>query len=87
MRAPKPEPEPEPEPVAAPAPAPVPVEDAGGLTLARLERLVAERGNEFPDRVEEWRSYLFFLRDHATPEGRLPPSFDALVVDVFEELL
>jgi capsular polysaccharide biosynthesis protein len=89
--APELEPEPQPERRAEPEPRPPPVpvpDDVGGAwTLPRLERLVAERGDEFPDRVEEWRAYLFFLRDHATPEGRLAPSFDALVAEVFEELL
>ena len=97
---PEPEPEPQPEPVPEPqrAPSPVPepqrapstepVEDPGGAwTLPRLERLVAERGDEFPERVAEWRAYLFFLRDHATPEGRLSPSFDALVDEVFADVL
>lgn len=75
----------EPEPVAGPTPAPA---VGGGIwTLTRLEHLVEERGAEFPERVEEWRTYLFFLREHATTEGELPASFDALVEDVFGEVL
>ena len=46
-----------------------------------------KRGSEFPDRVEEWQAYLFFLREHASMEGALPPSFDALVDEAFHELL
>ena len=79
------EPEPEPEPELA-----IPAEllgPAGAWNVVALERLVAERGSEFPDRVEEWQAYLFFLREHASMEGALPPSFDALVDEAFHELL
>ncbi|MEP7334378.1 MAG: hypothetical protein ABI717_01230 [Actinomycetota bacterium] len=78
-----PEPEPEPEPV---APAQL-LGPAGAWNVVALERLVAERGAEFPERVEEWKAYLFFLREHASPEGALPASFDALVDETFHELL
>jgi hypothetical protein len=82
-----PEPEPEPEPVPVPvAPAELRA-SAGAWNLVALERLVAERGSEFPDRLEEWRAYLFFLRDHASMEGALPASFDALVEETFRELV
>lgn len=76
---PEPEPEPQPEPARfAPA---------GAWNLGTLERLVAERGAEYPDRAEEWQAYLFFLREHASLEGELPRSFDALVDETFHELL
>ena len=55
--------------------------------MQALERLVSERGDEFPDRVEEWRYYIHFLREHAGPEGQLPPTFDALIDETFAELL
>ena len=45
------------------------------------------RAREFPDRAEEWTSYLFFLRDYAAPDGTLPDSFDALISDTFADLL
>ena len=45
--------------------------------------LVGEHGAEFPDRVEEWSFYLASLHDFAAPGGDLPPSFDALVDEVF----
>jgi uncharacterized protein involved in exopolysaccharide biosynthesis len=77
------QPEPEPQP-AAPAP---PVARGDAWNVLTLEHLVAERGDAFPDRVEEWRTYLFFLREHASPEGVLPPSFDALVDETFGDLL
>ena len=77
--------------VAAPEPEPVaraePLAPAGAWNLVALERLVAERGSEFPERVEEWQAYLFFLRQHASMEGVLPPSFDALVDETFHELV
>ncbi len=85
IQAAEPEPEPEPEPeLVAPA---VLLGPAGAWNVVTLERLVAERGSEFPERVEEWRSYLFYLREHASLEGALPQSFDALVDDTFHELL
>jgi hypothetical protein len=85
LQAAEPEPDPEPEPELA-----VPAEllgPAGAWNVVALERLVDKRGSEFPDRVEEWQAYLFFLREHASMEGTLPPSFDALVDEAFHELL
>lgn len=52
-------------------------------SLTELERLVAERGAQFPDRTEEWLAYLGSLRDVADAEGRLPRSLDPLLDDVF----
>lgn len=86
-----------PEPVPA-APRPVaaepeaepelPLPAVGGLwNLHALEQLVATLGAEFPDRVEDWSFYLASLRDHAAPDGSLPPSFDVLVDEVFGDLL
>jgi uncharacterized protein involved in exopolysaccharide biosynthesis len=72
-------PEPEPSPASA-----VP---GGTWNIGLLERLVAERGPDFPERIEEWRTYLFFLREHASSDGALPGSFDALVEEAFRELL
>jgi capsular polysaccharide biosynthesis protein len=95
--------EPEPEPVPEPAPLPTqpdlvadshkviePVQvnaRPGGWTIQVLERLVAERGEQFPDQVEEWRYYVHFLREHADVDGGLPASFDYLIEDTFAELL
>lgn len=88
---PEPEPalEPAPEPELEPEPAPaVPLHAAGGVWNVRaLEELVAEHAAEFPERVEEWSFYLESLRDFAAPGGSLPPSFDALVDEVFADLL
>ncbi|HZB24332.1 MAG TPA: Wzz/FepE/Etk N-terminal domain-containing protein [Gaiellaceae bacterium] len=74
----------------APATDAVPEADSGqasSLMLPRLERLLREHGEEFPERVDEWRAYLFHLRDHATPEGELSPSHEALAAEVFADLL
>jgi hypothetical protein len=52
-----------------------------------LERLVEQRAAEFPDRAEEWRYYVVYLRDFAGPDGSLPDSLAGLVADVFADLL
>ena len=83
----------EPEPPAQePAPAPPVAETApqakpvdGSWTLDALERLVRDRRPASPGQAEEWDTYLFLLRQHATADGRLPPSFDALIADVFAD--
>ncbi len=91
-------PEPEPEPVLAEAPpiaaAPPPAASVSELprqpgrwNLSELSRIVEERGPEFPDRHDEWLSYLFFLRSYAEPDGTLPSSFDWLVEETFTELV
>ena len=80
------EPEPEPEPVRAPPPVPVVAGD-GHYNLLALERLVEEHRREFPEKSDEWASYLFFLREHAATDGRVPASFDALIQDTFAELV
>ena len=64
-----------------------PVPANGGFNLATLERLVDERGAAHPEHREEWASYLYFLREHAAPDGALPHSFDGLVEETFQPLL
>jgi len=59
----------------------------GHWNLVELERLVEERGGQFPDRLDEWESYLFFLRDYAEPDGSVPASFDWLIEDEFAEIV
>jgi capsular polysaccharide biosynthesis protein len=90
-RPPEPEPQPEPPrpvPAAAPAPPPAAAGDgAGTFNLLRLERLVEERGGEFPERADEWASYLYLLREYAGPDGSVPASFDGLIQDTFAELV
>jgi hypothetical protein len=87
--APAPEPEPEPEPERAPErqrAAAVQTDRNGHYNLVTLEGLVEHRSGEFPERAEEWTSYLFFLRDYAAPDGSLPDSFDPLISDTFSDL-
>jgi hypothetical protein len=57
-----------------------------GWRIDELERLVEAHADEYPARAEEWRAYVELLRAHAAG-GILPPAFDALVADVFVELL
>jgi hypothetical protein len=68
-------------PIAPAAPA------RNGWTLGDLERLVRDRGPDFPDRTAEWDAYLFYLRDYSGADGRLPESFRPLVEEVFGQLL
>jgi hypothetical protein len=64
-----------------------PPADGGSYSIVALQRLVDERGSEFPDRVEEWTAYLFFLREYAGPDGAVPAGFDWLVEETFGELV
>jgi hypothetical protein len=74
---------PAPEPVAEPAPPP----RAGAWNLNELQGMVdAEMPTANPEQAEEWRTYLFLLREHAAHDGALPRSFDGLLSDVFGEL-
>jgi hypothetical protein len=77
--------EPEPEPAAAEAEPPRARD--GTYNLMTLERLVENRRAEFPERAEEWSSYLYFLREYAAPDGSVPAGFDALIEDTFAELV
>jgi capsular polysaccharide biosynthesis protein len=82
------EPAPEPTAVASPPPAAPPVPAPNGAwRLAELERLVEANAAAYPNRIDEWRSYLFYLRDYADPGGHLPGHFDWLIEDTFGELL
>jgi hypothetical protein len=56
----------------------------GAWTIERVERLVRDHRNEYPDRYEEWQSYVFYLREFADASGRLPEKFDGLLEEVFE---
>jgi hypothetical protein len=75
-----PQPEREPEPELPPAAFVLP-------TLTELERLVAGAAATHPDQVEEWRWYLFYLRDFAQPDGTLDDTFSLLVETAFGDLL
>jgi capsular polysaccharide biosynthesis protein len=83
-------PQPEPE-VAVPAPQPEPssptAERPRGWNINDLDALVSAKGDAHPAHVEEWRAYLFFLRDHASADGELPGQFNALIEEVFAPLV
>ena len=89
---PEPEAVPEPEPVPEPVPGPM-AQSQEEIALFHayrnvgvLRRLIAERGTEFPDRMEEWGIYLDTLEPYAE-DGNLPPRFEGVIDDVFGPLL
>jgi hypothetical protein len=55
--------------------------------IESLERLVRAHSSRASEREEERRYTLLYLRGYAGLDGRLPPSFDSLVDDVFGDLL
>ena len=62
------------------------VRGTGPLNVNELERRIEARSDSAPEQVEQWRTYLFFLRAHAAVDGTLPESFGPLVSEVFGEL-
>ena len=72
--------------VAVPLPPRAPVQQRA-LRIDLLERLVDQGARVVPDRADEWRYTLTYLRGYVGLDGRLPRSFDGLVEDVFSELL
>jgi uncharacterized protein involved in exopolysaccharide biosynthesis len=66
---------PEPEPSAAP----------GGYALDRLEAIAADRRRTDPAAADELDTYVHSLRSHASEDGSVPRSFDALIEGVFGE--
>jgi capsular polysaccharide biosynthesis protein len=78
-----------PPPPSAPAPAvgPFVPPRVGDWTLADVERLLAEHGPAFPDRADELSVYLASFREVAEPDGRLPGGVEAVMEDVFRDLI
>jgi hypothetical protein len=62
-----------------PEPAPSPTGEPGGWTLRALELLADERSAGEPERAQELRYVLLYLRGYADVHGRLPKSIDASV--------
>jgi transcriptional regulator with XRE-family HTH domain len=60
---------------------------AAGFNLDALEHELDVRAADFPERAEEWRAYIVFLREFVHADGDLPPTFNALIREVFRELL
>lgn len=69
------------------APAPLPERSPSPFqrrhTVAALEELVHEGREQGLPEAEEWSFYLPLLKQHAAPDGTLPPQFDSLVENVF----
>jgi hypothetical protein len=80
---PVPEPVPAPEAKAEPA---LPTR-AGTWNLNELQRAVDAYSDATPEQAESWRTYLYFVREHASPDGTLPRSLDPLIGDIFGEAL
>lgn len=58
-----------------------------GFNLDALEHTLNEQAGDFPERVDEWRAYVVFLREFVQADGELPGTFNPLVREVFRELL
>lgn len=83
-----PPPQPEPEPAPAPtvvAPPPV-LARVGSWNVNELQQTVDSQSGATVEEAEEWRNYLYLLREHAAADGSLPPQFDGLIEDVFGRL-
>ena len=84
----EPEPEPEPEPAPEPEPrGPFVVPRLGEWRVADVERLLAEQGPSFPDRVDELRWYVETFREVAEPDGTLPGGVEGVMEDAFRDLI
>ena len=79
-------PVPEPEPAPEPDPEPEPAAVRRLPTLHELERSVAAAAPAHPELAEEWRWYLFYLRDFARADGSLDDDFGLLVETAFSPL-
>ena len=55
--------------------------------LDALEQLVERRAAEFPEQAATWRSYLPHLRAEQAASGRLAASVDALIWEVYGDIL
>jgi hypothetical protein len=80
---PVPEPAPAPEAEAEPALPP----RVGTWNLSELQAAVDAYTDATPEQTETWRTYLYFVRQHASPDGTLPRSLDSLIADVFAEIV
>jgi capsular polysaccharide biosynthesis protein len=75
------------EPALASEPAtPSPVTPGDVWNLPDLEHAVEAHADASPEQAEEWRTYLYFLREYASADGALPPGFSSLIGAVFAEL-
>jgi hypothetical protein len=56
-------------------------------TLPELRRLVNKNESTYPDRREEWLTYMRQLEEFANSDGQLPAAFQGLIEEVFSPLL
>ena len=75
-----------PEPAPAVVAPPPMVARAGSWNVIELQRTVDSQSGATVEEAEEWRNYLYLLREHAAADGSLPPEFDGLIEDVFGRL-
>jgi len=82
-------PPPVPEPVSVPQVEAEPALPArpGTWNLNELQAAVDAYADPTPEQAENWRTYLYFVREHASPDGTLPRSLDPLIADVFAEIV
>jgi hypothetical protein len=59
----------------------------GTWNINDLQRAVDAQADASPEQAEEWRTYLYFLREHASVDGTLPRAFEPLILDVFAEVV
>jgi hypothetical protein len=80
---------PPPEPVPAPESEAEPALPARAATwnLNELQKAADAHTGATAEQAENWRTYLYFLRSYASPDGTLPRSFDPLIADVFAEIV
>jgi len=78
-----------PEPVSVPEVEPEPTlpPRTGTWNLNELQAAVDAYADPTPEQAENWRTYLYFVREHASPDGTLPRSLDPLIADVFAEIV
>jgi hypothetical protein len=82
-------PPPLPEPVSTPVTEAEPTlpPRRGTWNLNELQAAVDAYADPTPQQAENWRTYLFFVRQHASPDGTLPRSLDPLIADVFADIV
>jgi len=59
----------------------------GTWNLTELQAAVDAYADPTPEQAENWRTYLYFVREHASPDGTLQRSLDPLIADVFAEIV
>ena len=58
-----------------------------GWNIWELSELVDGTPGQDPAREEERRQILYHLREHTAVDGRIPPKFEGLILEIFGELM